>query len=121
VVRQDAFSDATPPTIRITTPTTANTFDTNLGSVSLRGEAADNVGVLRVLLSIDGVSFPPEFARVTGTTSWSTSPIPLRVGVSRLTVTAFDASGNSSNATLTVTSRLPSPDDREPPSFAIIG
>src|SRR5262249_39443743 len=120
VVKQAAFSDTTPPTISITNPTTANTLNTTLDSISLAGVAADNVGVAHVYLSIDG-SPPPGFARVTGTTSWSTSPIPLRVGVTRLRVTAFDDSGNSSIATLTVTSRPPAPDDREPPSIAIIG
>ncbi len=92
--------DATPPSILIQSPTGTST-GTSADAMVFRGAARDNVGVAEVTWSssngFTGVA--------TGTTSWSTSPIPLLVGVNQITVRAHDAAGNSRWRSVTVTRR----------------
>jgi len=70
--------DTMPPTISITSPTSAST----LNSINLGGTAS-------------------------GTVNWSITGIALQSGTNLITVTAYDAAGNSGNAGLTVTYNLP--------------
>jgi chitodextrinase len=95
--------DTTPPTVTITTPTTAATYSTGTSPLTLRGTAADNVGVTQVTWanSLGGSG------TATGTTSWSASGIVLQSGTNVLTVTARDAAGNTGSKTLTVTYTRP--------------
>src|SRR5262249_4164364 len=87
-----------PPTVAITSPTSASTFATNTSSLTLGGTAADNVGVTQVSWSnSQGGS-----GTASGTTSWSAGGIALQSGTNVLTVTAGDARANPATTTLTV-------------------
>jgi hypothetical protein len=95
--------DTTPPTVTITTPTTAATYSTSSSPLTLGGTAADNVGVTQVTWANDrGGS-----GTATGTTSWTAGGIALQGGTNILTVTARDAAGNTGTKTLTVTFTRP--------------
>jgi GH25 family lysozyme M1 (1,4-beta-N-acetylmuramidase) len=105
--------DTTPPSISITSPTTGSTYSTNNSTISLSGMASDNVGVTSVtwtnqLTSANGTA--------SGTTSWTANSISLASGANVITVTAYDAAGNHTPATLTVTY---TPPDTTPPSISI--
>jgi hypothetical protein len=91
-------TDTTPPSISITSPTTADTFSTSSAVLTLGGVASDNVGVTQVTWANNrGGS-----GTATGTTSWTASNIELKLGSNVLTVTALDAAGNTRTDTLTV-------------------
>jgi len=91
--------DTTRPVAAITTPTLNSWYTASGSSMNLGGTATDNVGVTQVRWSSDrggnGVA--------SGTTTWSASGIPLQNGTNVITVTAFDAAGNSGVDTVTVT------------------
>jgi hypothetical protein len=89
--------DTTPPTIRIALPTTSATYTTRSSSLRLAGTASDNVGVTQVTWS-NGIGG----GTANGTTSWTVNGIALKKGSNVLTVTAWDAAGNTGTATLTV-------------------
>ncbi len=90
--------DTTPPTISITVPTTGALYSTNVSSINLGGSASDNVGVTQVTWSNNrGGS-----GSATGITTWSITGIALQSGTNVITVTAYDAAGNTGQATLSV-------------------
>ena len=97
------LSDITPPTIAITSPTSASAYNTFSSSINLGGTASDNVGVTQVTWSNDGGGS----GTASGTTTWSVTGVPLKGGTNVITVTAYDAAGNTGNAALTVTYNLP--------------
>src|SRR5215470_6053557 len=103
-------ADTTAPSVTITSPTSASTFTATTPSVTLQGTASDNVGVTQVTWSNsrggNGVA--------SGTSSWAASGIALQLGSNTLTVTARDAAGNASTATLAVTLS-----DTVPPTAAV--
>ena len=91
-------TDTTPPTLTILSPAT-NNVSTSDSSLIVRGTAQDNVGVAAVTwLSSNGGS-----GTATGTTNWTTPPIPLYVGATTITIRASDTSGNTSWRSMTVT------------------
>jgi len=92
-------ADSTSPSVAITSPTTSSTYVATGSSITLKGTAADNVGVTQVtwVNSLGGSG------AATGTSSWTTSPIALQLGSNTVTVTARDAAGNTGTANLTVT------------------
>jgi hypothetical protein len=90
--------DTVPPVLNITTPTSGPAHSASSGPVSLGGTASDNVSVSTVTWSNSATA---SSGTATGTTTWS-AMIDLAAGANVITVTAFDASGNSSMATLTV-------------------
>jgi len=92
-------SDTEPPTVTITSPTSASTYTTTSSSLSIGGTALDNVGVTQVTW----VNNRGGSGTCTGTTSWSASGIVLLSGANIITVTARDAAGNTGIGTLTVT------------------
>ena len=92
-------SDTTPPTIAINTPTTGPTFTNSSSTVSLSGTASDNVGVTLVTWANNRGGL----GTATGATNWSITGIPLQTGANVISVTAYDAAGNNTPATLTVT------------------
>ena len=98
VVSQVVGGDMTAPSIAITSPTSAPTFASSNATMNLSGTASDNVGVTSVIWANDrgGVG------TATGTTSWSVAGIPLQPGTNVVSVTAYDAAGNITLATLTV-------------------
>jgi hypothetical protein len=103
-------SDTTRPTVKITSPTSASTYTTTVRSLTLRGTAADNIGVTQVTWtnSLGGSGI------AAGTSSWSTSWIVLQLGANVLTVRARDAAGNVGTASLTVTVTGTSSDTTRP-------
>jgi hypothetical protein len=91
--------DIQPPNVFITNPTFSPVYTNTTSSLSLGGGSSDNVGVTAItwLNSRGGsglVSAP--------FSSWYVSGITLYPGSNILTVTAFDAAGNSGTDTLTV-------------------
>jgi len=93
-------SDTTPPTVTITSPTSAATWTSPNATMNIGGTAADNVGVTSV--KVRNFRDVGEYT-CTGTTSWQYNNLPLFQGQNRITVTAYDAAGNSATDTITVT------------------
>ncbi|MCL6507470.1 MAG: hypothetical protein K6T59_10615, partial [Bryobacteraceae bacterium] len=81
-----------------TDPSSTNVL-TAATTIAVRGAASDNVGVTRVIWSTSA----GHSGTASGTERWDTGPIPLLVGTNRIIVRAFDAAGNSSWRSLTVT------------------
>ena len=93
-------ADTTAPTVSITSPTATGTYSTASSTVSLSGSASDNVGIASVTWSNAGNGAS---GNATGKANWSVANITLVSGVNTITVTARDAAGNASGATLAVT------------------
>ena len=86
--------DTTPPTISIGSSIVTG------GSVSLAGQAVDNVAVAQVTWrNSRGGS-----GTATGTTSWSAT-IPVRGGWNTITVTAIDTAGRTASRSITIKGR----------------
>jgi hypothetical protein len=88
--------DATPPSIRIVSPS-STIASTTLASIHIAGTASDDVGVTAVKWSTSN----GDAGNASGTTAWS-ADIPLLVGNTVVTVRANDAAGNSGWRTVTV-------------------
>ena len=94
------YTDVTPPTIKITVPTTAATYATTTQALILRGFTSDNVGVTAPKWSSNrGGSGTCTIDRGT----WATSKITLQPGANVFTVAETDAAGNKGTAMITVT------------------
>ena len=90
--------DTVAPTLAILSPASTSLL-TYAATISLRGTASDNVGVVEVTWSDStGAS-----GRAQGTTYWSTPDLPLREGTNTLTIRARDAAGNAGWRTAMVT------------------
>ena len=87
------LADSTPPYLAILSPDVVGVYTTKSSSVSVSGEAGDNVKVAIVKWSNDlggeGVA--------SGTEQWSIGRIRLKKGYNAITVTAVDTSGNSTD------------------------
>ncbi len=104
-----SMAEDKPPTVTITSPTSNAGYVTYAGVLNISGNASDDVGVSRVTWANNqGGS-----GECTGTASWSVSDITLYNGVNIITVTAYDAAGNTATDTLTVTKT-----EDEPPTIA---
>ncbi len=103
-------TDATPPTVAITSPTTAATWNSSSASIDIAGTASDNVALASVAWS-DGRGGG---GACTGTTNWSASGIALVLGENTITVTATDTAGQTATDSLVVTVT-----DSVPPSISI--
>jgi hypothetical protein len=90
--------DTTPPSLSIVSPAN-NTVSTSASSIVVSGTASDNVGVKQVTWS----SSTGGSGTATGTTSWTTPPIPLYEGTTTIVINAYDAAGNSSWRSIVVT------------------
>jgi hypothetical protein len=90
--------DTTAPVLQVTDPPSTNVL-TAATTISVRGTAFDNVAVTRVVWSTSA----GHSGTASGTERWDTGPIPLLTGTNRIIVRAFDAAGNSSWRSLTVT------------------
>jgi len=97
-VTYSAASDTVAPVIRITLPVSTSVLVAS-ASIRIQGTATDNVAVAQVtwLTSFNksGVA--------TGTSFWNTGDVPLLVGTNVIVLRAYDAAGNSSWRSLTVT------------------
>ena len=90
--------DTTAPSLTIFFPASVISATTS-DSMVVRGSASDNTGVTSVVwFTAAGAS-----GNATGTTSWSTSTIPLIRGDNSIVIRAFDAAGNMAWRSLSVT------------------
>ena len=86
------------PVIAITNPASAPVYSTWQNSITVAGTASDNLGVVQVAWADDrGGS-----GLAAGTANWSAT-LGLQTGDNVITLTANDAAGNVSTATITVT------------------
>lgn len=104
----DAFAtDTTDPTVAVTSPTAAATYDNgSVSPITLSGTSSDNVAVSTVTWSCP--SCTPSSGTASGTTTWSMPPISLAGGQNVITVTATDTSNNTAVDVLTATYTPPS-------------
>lgn len=90
------IADGTSPAVSINSPVNGATVS---GTVSMKITAADNVGVARVELYIDGV-LKSTSSSTTLSYSWNTRKAA--TGAHTITARAFDAAGNVGRASITV-------------------
>lgn len=98
-------NDTIAPSIAITNPTSSYFLTTNNSTINLGGTASDNVGVTLVTWANDRGGF----GTASGTNAWTVNGIALQTGDNDIFVIAYDAAGNSTYTTLTVTYTLPGP------------
>lgn len=89
--------DTIPPTVSITSPGNGASVS---GNVSINANATDNVGVTQVVFQVDG-SVVATDTTSPYTYTWDTSKVSN--GNHTITATAYDATGNTSVSTITVT------------------
>ena len=92
-------ADKVAPTVQLLSHTSTSVA-TSAATITVSGTASDNVGVtfVRWTNTFGGGG------TASGTASWQAS-IPLLVGTSKITVTAFDAAGNSGSKLITIVRR----------------
>ncbi len=93
------FRDLTVPSVAISSPTVNPTHAASSATLSLAGQAADNVGVTQVTWS----NSRGGGGTAVGTKAWTIVDLALRSGDNVLTIAARDAAGNVSTTNLTVT------------------
>lgn len=89
--------DTTPPSLTIVSPAATSSYSSN-GSITVTGTASDNVGVTVIRWETGTAS-----GVASGTTNWSAGPIAIYQGMNTIVIRAFDAAGNSSWRSLSVT------------------
>jgi len=92
--------DGTAPTLTLTGPSPSAFLRTRASSLAFTGTATDNWDVTGVSWSNDDGSS----GACTGTSTWSTSVIPLHAGTNLIDVRAVDPANNSGSKTITVVS-----------------
>lgn len=105
--------DTISPTIAITSPIPDSEVT---GVVTIAVDTSDNVAVDTVIFAVGGIEIGQDFS-APFEQSWDTSLSP--EGVSEITVTAIDASGNTKTATAMVTVTHALPLDTVDPTVAI--
>jgi hypothetical protein len=107
-------TDSSPPTVAITFPSTASSFNVASTPIALAGSAADDTAVT----SVDWANLTTGTSgTATGTTSWITS-VPLTAGDNVVKVTARDAAGNQGLQVVTI--HYTSPPDAGLPTISIV-
>lgn len=93
-----APADTTIPSVQITTPTSASSYETAEAVITLAGTAADDISVQEVTweMSTGGGG------TASGTESWQIAGIALSEGENVITVTANDSAGNQAQSQITV-------------------
>jgi hypothetical protein len=91
-------ADTQPPTITIAQPTEAGSFPAGTVLVNISGTASDNVAVILVEVSSNGLTW----STATGTTSWS-AKLDVQTGNNTLHVRAKDAASNTKVVTVNIT------------------
>ena len=90
--------DTQSPTVTITSPISASTYNTSNSTINIGGTASDNVGVTLVTWFNDrGGS-----GSASGTINWSVSNINLAQGENVVAVIAADAAGNTGTDIITI-------------------
>ncbi len=92
-------TDNTAPTLTVLSPALTGVLTSN-STIAVTGAATDNVDVARVTWQ-SGVNS----GTAVGTKNWSVAVIPLLVGTNTIVVRAYDAAGNTSWRSLSVTRR----------------
>ena len=92
-------NDTIAPSIAISIPTSGSTFTTTNSIINLSGTASDNTAVSLIAWANDRGGL----GTAIGTNSWNISSVHLQTGANVISVTAYDAAGNNTPATLTVT------------------
>ena len=92
-------NDVTAPQVALTSP--APDATTVSGTITLAGDASDDVGVAGVQFTIDGVNLGAEIAAPPYQIAWNSSSLPN--GVHVIAAAARDAAGNQHSASVTVT------------------
>jgi hypothetical protein len=95
-----AQRDPVAPMLQILSPG-STIVSTSSAGIALSGTASDNVGVVAVRWT----NTYGGGGAASGTTSWQVGNIPLLVGTNKISVTAFDAAGNSGGRLITVVRR----------------
>jgi hypothetical protein len=93
-----ASSDQVAPTVRIVSPTSKSSYFSRVRSIDLAGTALDNIKVAKITWQ----NSRGETGTAAGTLNWAVAGIPLNRWNNTITITAHDAAGNSSSASLTV-------------------
>ena len=88
-------NDTTPPTVALTSPAETVTI---AETVTLEASASDNVGVVGVQFTLDGVNLGEELIGAPYTLDWNSATVPN--GVYALAAKARDAAGNQQTATI---------------------
>ena len=89
-------NDTQKPVVAITSPASGVTVNTT--AINLTGTASDNIGITKVEITLNGVTW----LTATGTTSWTYFGLVLVQGSNNVTARATDAGGNTNNTTITV-------------------
>jgi hypothetical protein len=90
--------DTVAPALTVLSPSGTSVL-TYGASMIFSGIASDNVGVVKVTWT-DSLG---NTGTGTGTTSWQTAAIPMRLGTNTITIRAYDAAGNSGWRSVMVT------------------
>jgi hypothetical protein len=98
-------TDATPPSVTITSPSNGSTVS---GTVSIQVSATDNVGVASVSLTVDGATIGT-LTTAPYTFSWTASS-----GTHTIVAIAKDAAGNSASNSISVSQNVVSSDVTAP-------
>jgi hypothetical protein len=98
-------TDATPPSVTITSPSNGSTVS---GTVSIQVSATDNVAVASVSLTVDGANIGTS-TTVPYAFTWNATS-----GSHTIVATAKDAAGNTSSNTITVSQNVVSADVTAP-------
>jgi hypothetical protein len=108
---QECIPDTTAPFISITSPAAGGQHhNAEAPLIDLSGEVSDDRGVMRVAWSNERGGTGNAQATIsdwTGPWYWEADDIPLAEGDNLITVTAWDAAGNSEAASLTVSYSTP--------------
>ncbi|HEY0170094.1 MAG TPA: Ig-like domain-containing protein, partial [Pyrinomonadaceae bacterium] len=106
--------DATPPTVRVTSPPDNST--TTDPAIVVTGTATDTGVNASGVASVAVGGQPAVYNASTGT--WSIANVPLALGANVIAVTALDKAGNSAAVSINVRREEP-PRDTTPPALAI--
>jgi fibronectin type 3 domain-containing protein len=93
-----ASSDQVAPAVRIVSPTSRSNYFSRIRSVDLAGTAFDNIQVAKITWK----NSRGETGTASGTQNWDVAGIPLDRWSNTVTITAHDAAGNTSTASLRV-------------------
>jgi len=105
-ITQTGIVNPRPPALKITSPTSAGNFSTDVSTIRLSGTAVGAADLTQVTWRVDrgfiNPSPSPASGIANGTANWSIPAIILQPGVNFITVTAYDTTGASGSATINV-------------------
>lgn len=118
--------DSIPPTLSITAPTNGTVYPHATASVTITGEASDNVGVTAMYIYVNGILVKQSAFTASANTTRSVSAVYTfpNDGVFNITVDAKDGKGNTTSKTITITRQtdvvvVPPPGETLPTSYSL--